>query len=164
MIDSQLKPKNHINYLVFSLALFAVGCKSTPTEPQPTLALTDALLLEQQWQQLERFPPMYPMEAAVAGKEGCATIEYVITPNYKITDISVVAASSPSFAQEAKINVNRWKWSALPQNILSAPVKTQTQFQYCLETGDGHCKSAHLAANNQCYGKDVIYAIGQKMK
>jgi|SRR5690554_1269080 len=144
--------------------LVLTGCQATSTEQFPNLAITEGELLSNKWAGLQRFPPMYPMEEAQAGIEGCATVEYVISPDHDITDIKVVAATNASFAHQAKVNISRWKWSELPQDILQNPVKTRTQFQYCLETGDRHCSSPSLLANSECSGSDVIYSVGHRMQ
>ncbi|GLS84551.1 energy transducer TonB [Paraferrimonas haliotis] len=145
-------------------AVALVGCKSTPSDQYQDVQLTEAELLSKKWEKLERFPPMYPIEEARAGKEGCASVEYVITPDYQIEDVKVVYSTSKYFAKQAKLNVTKWKWSDLPQGIIQAPVKTNTQFQFCLETGDGHCSQPKPVNNEQCVGEDVVYSVGYSMK
>ena len=152
----------YIPVIIGILAL--VGCNTAPTEQYNNLPLTEAELLSKKWESLERFPPLYPIEDARAGKEGCASVEYIITPNYEIKDIKVVAASSKYFAKQAKLNVAKWKWSKLPQGILQGPIKTNTQFQFCLETGDGHCSEKSYFENSQCSGEDAIYSIAYRVK
>lgn len=144
--------------------LVLVGCKTTPNEQHQNLPLSEAKLLSSDWKNLQRFPPLYPIEEARKGNEGCATLEYVVTADYEITDIKVVESTSKHFAKQARLNVNRWKWSELPKGIITEPIKTNTQFQYCLETGDGHCSDMGSLENNQCSGKDVIYSVGYRMK
>ncbi|MDO6642185.1 energy transducer TonB [Shewanella sp. 5_MG-2023] len=146
------------------VTLVLVGCKTTPTEQYQGLQLTEAELLSQKWEKLERFPPLYPIEDARAGKEGCASVEYVITPDNEIKDIKVVSSTSKHFAKQATLNVKKWKWSALPKSIIQEPIKTNTQFQFCLETGDGHCSEISSIKNNQCIGEDVIYSTGYRIK
>ncbi|CAM5220116.1 energy transducer TonB [Alishewanella longhuensis] len=46
---------------------------------------------------LPRVEPAYPIEAARDGKEGCATLEYVITPDYQITDVRIVETTARYF-------------------------------------------------------------------
>ena len=141
-------------YILGTIAL--MGCKTTPTEQFHHLQLTEAELLSEKWEDLERFPPLYPRENARVGKEGCATVEYVITPENEIKDIKVVSSTSRFFASQARKNVNEWKWSKLAKGIVQEPVKTKTQFQFCIETGDGHCSEEEPIENNQCSGKDII--------
>ncbi len=145
-------------------ALGLVGCNTTPIEQYEGLQLTEAELLSEKWKNLERFPPLYPIEDARAGKEGCASVEYVITPDNEITDIKVVSSTSKHFAKQAQLNVKKWKWSELPKGIVKEPVKTNTQFQFCLETGDGHCSEKNSFENSQCTGEDAIYSIGYRIK
>ena len=144
--------------------LVLVGCKIAPTEQYQHLQLTEAELLSSKWESLERFAPLYPIENAMAGKEGCASIEYVITPDNEIKDIKVIASSSKYFSKQAKLSVMEWKWSELPKGILQEPVKTSTLFQFCLETGDGHCSEINALESNICGGEDIIYSIGYKIK
>ncbi|WP_158681394.1 energy transducer TonB [Pseudoalteromonas sp. T1lg88] len=140
-----------------------VGCKTTLTEQDQDIKLTEAELLSEKWNNLERFPPLYPIEDARAGKEGCASIEYVITPDYEIKDIKVVSSTSRHFAKQAKLNVQKWKWSELPEGLIQEPIKTNTQFQFCLETGDGHCSEKKSFENSQCEGEDLIKSIGYRI-
>ena len=152
-------------YILGIIGTFAlVGCKTTPTDQFQSLQLTEAELLSEKWAGLERFPPLYPIEDARAGKEGCASVEYVITPDNEIKDIKVVSSTSKYFAKQAKLNVKKWKWSALAKGIIQEPIKTNTQFQFCLETGDGHCSGNSLIKNNQSTGSDIIYSTGYRIK
>jgi hypothetical protein len=144
--------------------LVLVGCKTTQTKQYQNLQLTEAALLSKKWEKLERVPPLYPIEDARAGKEGCASVEYVITPDNEIKDVKVTSFTSKHFAKQAKLNVKKWKWSALPKGIVKEPIKTKTQFQFCLETGDGHCSKNNSIKNNQCDGEDLIYSTGYKIK
>lgn len=155
-----------MNRYIIGLAAVAAlaGCNTTPTGQYQNISLTEAELLSEKWLSLQRFPPLYPIEEAVDGTEGCATVEYVITPDYDIKDIKVVSSTSKHFSKQAIANVKKWKWADLPEGIVTAPVKTMTQFQFCMETGDGHCAAAKLKANSQCKGKDAIYSIGYRIK
>ena len=144
--------------------LILVGCKSTPTEQYLDLQITEAELLSKKWENLERLLPLYPIKYARAGKEGCATVEYVITPSYEIKDIKVVSSTSKGFAKQAEFSIKKWKWSKLDKGLLQEPIKTSTQFQFCLESSDAHCAKKSFLQNNQCTGKDVIYLIGSEIK
>jgi len=147
------------------LGLFLLAsCQNTPSDQYQSLPLTEAELLSNKWQSLQRFPPLYPIENARAGKEGCASVEYVITPENEVKNVKVIASTNKYFAKQAKLNVKKWKWSELPKGVLTAPVKTTTQFQFCLETGDGHCEQDDILTNNQCTGRDVIFSTGYRIK
>jgi hypothetical protein len=69
-----------------------------------------------------------------------------------------------SYSKQARLNVKKWKWSELPKGIVQEPIKTTTQFQFCLETGDGHCSEKSSFENSQCDGEDAIYSIGYRVK
>ena len=154
-----------MNQIILGLisALVLVGCQSVPTKQYENLPFTAAALLSKQWEQLERFPPLYPVEEALTGNEGCVTVEYIIAPNYEIKDIKVLTASSKHFAKQAKRNVAKWHWSALPQGLLQQAIKTATHYQFCLETGDGHCAIKNAFENSQCRGEDTIYVVGTRI-
>lgn len=155
--------KNCIICFIPLLALSA--CQSTTPSYQYTeLAYKDEELLNPQWQSLKRYSPRYPIEEASQGREGCATIEYVITPEHEIKDVRATAATSKYFAKESKRVVSLWEWQSLPQGQPKAPVKTSTNFQFCIETGDGHC--AELSAYTQplCQGKDIVPVIGYRVR
>ena len=144
--------------------LVLTGCKTTPSESYEGLLLKDGELLTSKWRSLTRFPPLYPITDAKAGTEGCTTVEYVITPDYEVKDVKVITSDSWNFSKQAKINIRKWRWSELPSGIIEQPVRTRTQFQFCLENGDGHCSEKKLSESTQCPGTDVIYAIGRIIK
>ena len=157
-----------MKYLIIGLApLILLGCKATDSATQQSfehLSVVQGEILDQKWSNLKRFPPLYPIEEARASNEGCATVEYVVTPNYEIEDIKVVQSTSKYFAKEAKKNVAKWKWGNLPKGIIKDPIKTQTRFEFCLEQGDGHCSELNLSEITQCSGSDVIASVGYRIK
>lgn len=148
-------------------ALFTLtACQSTPAPTSSQynhLPLTDGLMATATWQQLTRSEPLYPIEEARPGKEGCATIEYVITPDYQITEVRTVDFSSRFFAREAQKSLLKWQVQALPAGLLTEPVKTQTRFEFCLETEEGRCAPAQLAKRTTCRGTDVLSAVGYRV-
>lgn len=150
---------------VFSLfsTLVMAGCATTSTNNEyPNLAVVDNELGKSKWEQLERFPARYPQHAVINSQQGCATVEYVITPNNEIKDISVVKSTNSHFASVAKDVVNRWKWSELPKNVIAEPVKTQTRFDFCFNAGTQNCELPN--AEYACPGEDVIYSRGMKIQ
>ncbi len=157
-------------FALLPASLMLVACGSTP-EPESrgsyaSLPVSEAELLKPQWQALTRFAPKYPVEEAIKGQSGCATVEYVILPDYQLADIQVIHASSSHFANEAVQQLRRWKWQQLPAALIAAPVKTSTRFEYCMSAGqaaDNSCQPALLAKNTQCPGDDVQISIGQKL-
>lgn len=124
------------------------------------LTLTEGALQQSNWQALKRFAPRYPEKDAIKGKEGCAVVEYVITPQYELKDIKVITATGDRFAKQARQVVTKWKWSDLPSGILQQAIKTRTQFQFCLEDGSGRCQSGAAGENVQCKGEDTIWSVG----
>ena len=66
------------------------------------LTLTEGALQQSNWQALKRFAPRYPEKDAIKGKEGCAVVEYVITPQYELKDIKVITATGDRFAKQAR--------------------------------------------------------------
>lgn len=153
--------------LLGGLILLGVSGCITTVEPTPkanndNLPVVDGALLAKEWQELNRFPPRFPTSHAIKGEDGCATLEYVISADNTISNIQVIDATSKQFAKQARLNVKKWHWSALPKGITKTPIKTQTQFQYCLDSGDGRCKKKPKLA--QCSGDDVIYSVGYRVK
>ncbi|KGK00345.1 energy transducer TonB [Thalassotalea sp. ND16A] len=156
---------NRFVLLLSPLLLVACNSTSPPIEQSfAHLQVVEAELTSKKWHPLTRFPPRYPIEEARAGKEGCATVEYVITADYEIKNVKVTGSTSKYFAKQAKLNVTKWKWADLPKGIIEEPVKTHTRFEYCLEQGDGHCSATGFAAKSQCRGEDVVASIGYKIK
>lgn len=157
--------KKIVILLVSVLGLGA--CKSTPTSTDSAqfdnLPLQDAILQTDTWNQLQRMAALYPVEAAVAGSEGCATIEYVIMPDYQIYIVQTVDATGREYAREAKKVIQRWNWQQLPVGLLTEPAKTRTRFEFCLENETGQCSSERLAALTQCSGSDVLPSIGYRI-
>lgn len=156
------------------------ACSSTTSTPSTASAATtadsyqfaelpvnDAELLKPQWQLLKRFEPRYPVEEAIKGRNGCATVEYVITPDYQIKDLRVITATSQHFAKESMAQVRRWRWQELPAGILQAPVKTSSRFEYCVSGKIGpedECNRALMKQNAQCTGSDVQTTVGYRIR
>ena len=150
--------------ILLSGLLLLSGCVSAPqkSEDYSKLALSDGELLQDKWQGLNRTAAIYPLQAAQSRTSGCATVEYVITPEYQIRNLIVTEASNRVFNKSAKAVVSRWDWSGLPKGLLSAPVKTQTRFNYCIESEDISC--AEVMERFSCSGDDSLAAIGSIVK
>lgn len=155
------------------------ACSSTTSTPVTTeaaatntslyaaLPVNDAELLKPQWQLLKRFEPRYPVEEAIKGRNGCATVEYVITPDYQIKDLRVLKATSKDFAAESMAQVKRWRWRELPAGILQTPVKTTSRFEYCVSSKvgpDDECDRALMKQNTECTGSDVQTTVGYRLR
>lgn len=153
--------KNQLAFLIYVAILS--GCTSTTVEDQYTgLPLTQNAMQSAKWKQLNRFPARYPMKAAMGSIEGCATIEYVITPQNEIRDINVITATNKLFASAASEVINKWKWSELPQNVTKVPVKTQTRFDFCFDQPDQSCVT--VKPEYSCPSEDIVYSTGMRIK
>ncbi|WP_333608042.1 energy transducer TonB [Arsukibacterium sp.] len=144
------------------------ACKSTPSttsgEPFDNLLLQEAVLQTSAWQPLQRIAPRYPIDAATSGKEGCATIEYVIMPDYQIHIMKIADSAGRIFEREAQLVIQRWNWQQLPAGLITEPVKTRTRFEFCLESEAGQCSAENLAARSQCSGTDVLPSVGYRIQ
>lgn len=150
--------------IILTALITLTACQTTPTAVQyPELSVTDGLMTTVQWQALPRVEPAYPIEAARDGKEGCATLEYVITPDYQITDVRIVETTARYFAREAQKSLPRWQWQSMPAGLISTAVKTQTRFEFCLENKEGRCAPEQLAERNACSGTDVLPVVGYRV-
>lgn len=138
--------------------------KSSPDGRFANLPVTNQLHATGPFRDLARLEPMYPVEEARGGGEGCATIEYVVTPDYQLYDVVSRDASSRFFAREARAAVSRWQWQQLPAGLLTEPVKLQTRFEFCLETVEGRCDPEQLNARTQCSGDDVLPVVGYRVR
>jgi len=116
----------------------------------------------EKWQQLQRYYANYPVKGISDLVDGCATIEYVITPQNEIKDLRVVTATRKNFADAAKFAVTRWEWASLPKNIISQPVKTQTRFEFCLGKPNQPCTGP--IPIHACPGEDALYSTGYVIK
>jgi len=144
-------------------ALVISGCASKKTISEyPNLPVTDNELAESKWADLERFPARYPKQAAINSLEGCATVEYVITPDNEIKDIVVAESTNRHFSLAAKDVVGNWNWSALPKSIITEPVKTQTRFDFCFDKANQPCST--IEPEYSCPGKDIIYSRGMMVR
>jgi len=94
--------------------------------------------------------------------EGCATIEYVITPQNEVKDITVIASTNKHFSKAAEDVIKNWKWSELPKNIITHPVKTQTRFDFCFDKPNQPCST--ITPKYSCPSKDIIYSTGKRIK
>ncbi|MDO6712784.1 energy transducer TonB [Aliiglaciecola sp. 2_MG-2023] len=153
--------KNSIVILITTLIVG--GCASTKVEKEYSdLSVTQNEIQSSKWSQLNRFPPRYPKQAAIKSIEGCATVEYVITPQNEVKDITVIASTSKQFSKAAVNVIKNWKWSELPKNILTQPVKTQTRFDFCFDKPNQPCST--ITPNYSCPSDDIIYSTGMRVK
>ncbi|SEB01083.1 energy transducer TonB [Alkalimonas amylolytica] len=142
-----------------------VGCSSNQSSKQfSDLPLTEAALLAPEWRSLQRYEARYPIEEASAGNDGCATIEYVITPDYQITDVQTTHATSRYFAQQARHAITRLSFSNAAPGNLTEPVKTRTRFEFCLQNNDDDCSVSVLQQERHCQGTDALFSIGSRVK
>jgi len=150
-----------IRKLILAIGLLTlVGCSSKPQNEQSlsALGLSDGELLKDKWKDLNRFAARYPLSAAKSGKAGCATVEYVITPEYEIRDIVVVNVSDKVFSKSSKSVISNWKWSDLPKGLIASAVKTRTRFDFCVESKGASC--AEVIKSFSCEGVDSISSLG----
>jgi protein TonB len=153
--------KNKIGIL-FTI-LIVSGCVSTKVDKEySNLSVTHNEMQTSKWSQLNRFSARYPKQAVMNSLEGCATIEYVITPQHEVKDITVIASTSPYFSKAAKNVIKNWKWSDLPKNILIQSVKTQTRFDFCFDKPNQSCSS--ITPKYSCPSEDIIYSTGMRIK
>ena len=153
--------KNSIVILITTLIVG--GCASTKVEKEYSdLSVTQNEIQSSKWSQLNRFPPRYPKKAAIKSIEGCATVEYVITPQNEVKDITVIASTSKPFSKAAVNVIKNWKWSELPKSILTQPVKTQTRFDFCFDRPNQPCST--ITPNYSCPSDDIIYSTGMRVK
>ena len=153
--------KSNIGILISTFILG--GCASTKMENKYSdLSITDNEVKSSKWSQLNRFPARYPMEAAMKSVEGCATIEYVVTPQNEIKDVKIIVSTKKYFAEAAEDVIKNWNWSELPKNILTQPVKTQTRFDFCLDKANQPCELS--TPKYSCPSEDIIYSTGSVIK
>lgn len=143
------------------VSLFVASCGSSLNNSDD-MQVARGEFTTAKWRGLERFAAKYPLEAAKDNIQGCATIEYVVTPENNIKDIIVVSASHDMFAESAKDVVTKWNWSKLPKYILTSDLKTQTRFEFCIREENGRCQAPDK--EKACPGRDVIYSIGERIQ
>lgn len=151
------------NYLGFLIAVFIlIGCVATKVENEYTnLSVTQNELQSPKWAELVRFPARYPESAVMNSKEGCATVEYVITPQNEVKDIKVITTTDKQFGIAATKVISNWKWSDLPKGIITHAVKTQTRFDFCFDTPNQSC--ATITPKYSCPSDDIIYSSGMRI-
>ncbi|MCL1036760.1 energy transducer TonB [Shewanella submarina] len=153
-----------MKYVMSAFALLALtACQSTGSSDNPEyagLTMTDGEMSKAKWRQLERYEPIYPKSDAKNRRVGCATLEYVITPDYQVQNIEVIDASRSSFANAARKSIRKWSWQQVPTGNLQQPIKTRTRFEFCINDGSGNCANEKLLNNSQCSGTDVISVVG----
>lgn len=141
------------------------GCSSNQSSEQfSDLPLTEAALRAPEWRSLQRYEALYPVDEARAGNSGCATVEYVITPDYRITDVKTTHSTSRHFAQQARQAITRLNFANVASGILTEPVKTRTRFEFCLQNNDGDCAVSMLQQERHCQGTDAFFSIGSRVK
>ncbi|MCC5452022.1 energy transducer TonB [Rheinheimera sp. UJ51] len=153
-----------IKLSIILAALMLGACQTPAPSTYSDLPLTPGLLNQPSWQVVKPIEPLYPVEEAIEGTEGCASLSYVVTPTNQLTDVQVLHASSHRFAREARKAIAKWQWQHLPAGLLNAPVKSAVRFEFCLEDNSGHCNEAFFAAPSKCPGEDVLPVIGYRIK
>jgi len=151
--------KNYLGALIITLV--ASGCASTEIEngnEYANLPVSKNELQSAKWSTLNRFPARYPENAVMNSVEGCATVEYVLTPQNEVKDIKVVATTEKQFGTAAAKVVKNWKWSALPAGIIQQAVKVQTRFDFCFDKPNQSCTT--ISPSYWCPGDDIIYSTG----
>ena len=161
-IISNLQYGMKLSIIIVTLMLSAWQSKAPSTYAD--LPLTEGLLNQPSWHVVKPIEPLYPVEEAIAGIEGCATLAYVVTPTNQLTDVQALHATSQRFAREARKAIAKWQWQHLPAGLLSAPVKSAVRFEFCLEDNSGHCNDAFFAAPSKCPGEDVLPVIGYRIR
>lgn len=154
--------KQSIFTLVGVLVVSACASTTPTTNEYPNLPVTDNALAQSKWAELKRFPARYPRQAVINSQEGCATVEYVITPDNEIKDVAVVESTNKHFSAAAKDVITNWKWNELPKNTISEPVKTQTRFDFCFDRDNQACST--VEPEYSCPGDDIIYSRGMMVR
>lgn len=146
--------------LCLLITTFVVSSCTTPKKPfeYTALAVKQNEMNTEKWRHLQRYFANYPVNGVSDLVNGCATIEYVITPDNEIKDLRVVTATRKNFAEAAKYAVTKWEWADLPKNIISQPVKTQTRFEFCIGKPNKPC--AEEIPVHACPGEDTLYSTG----
>lgn len=147
-----------------SLLGFLAGCSATDSSSDVSSHAPDASAKVSSLEDLQRFPPRYPKQQAINGTEGCATIEYVVGTDRKVSAVEAVSATNKDFAREARKVVSRWKWQSVSEAAFQTPLKFQTRFEFCLDQGNGNCAASVLATRGECSGDDVIAVVGRRVK
>jgi len=126
------------------------------------LKVSDGEMLKDKWKDLSRFPARYPLASAKSSRAGCVTVEYVITPDYNVENIVVTDFSNKDFSNNSKDVISKWKWSEMPKGLLTTAIKTQTRFDFCVESEGLSC--ADVIDSFSCVGTDTISSIGTKIR
>lgn len=147
---------------IFVLSACANNQAVQDNKQYSNLPLTENAMNAPKWSALERFPARYPIAAAKKRVEGCATIEYVITPLNEIKSMKVISATQSYFAESAVNVLSNWKWAQLPKNLTSEPIKTQTRFDFCLNKPNVACET--VKPEYSCPSTDIIYSSGSVIK
>ncbi|MEE2002559.1 energy transducer TonB [Alkalimonas sp. MEB108] len=138
--------------------LLLFGCSSNDT-PEAASASGPQVANE-----FQRFAPRYPVEEARAGREGCATVRYLLTPSLLVEQVEVLDATSRHFANESAAVVPRWNWQSLGADRVAEPTWFETRFEFCLETGRGNCSPEQLQQRTTCRGDDVVSSVGYRVR
>lgn len=135
------------SFLLAMALTAAAGCASRPdtaaSPPEPPAATRSGYLLDparvasQSFEDYDSPPrmlrgraPIYPIELALSGVSGSATISYLVGIDGKARQFETVAASNPHFANHAIIAVQQWTFApALRQGVaVAARVKQTFEF------------------------------------
>jgi len=151
-----------LELLLAGCVLILTSCSTNNIANNLNIKVNEGELLKEKWHNLERFPARYPKAAAMSNKMGCATVEYVITSDYKIKNLTVIEVSDKVFSKNAKKAIRQWKWSELQLGLIDSPKNTQTRFNFCIESKGVSCEE--VIKQFSCSGADSLDSIGSIRK
>ena len=95
------------------------------------------------------YAPFFPEAESMKRQWGYAMTEFTITPDGKTDNIKVIVATALSFAQEAFLVVQDWRFTPAQKNGVAVPVRARIPFTFRTGAPSGHkiTREAPVRAN-----------------
>lgn len=106
----------------------------------------------------------YPMQRAIKGTEGCATIEYVVSNEPSIIEINVIASSHRDFSKTSKHAIKYWSWDLIPEGSIENIIKARNTFYFCIDDSQTIKKCPIKQFENICPNSDRIDMISSRIR
>jgi TonB family protein len=84
------------------------------------------------------YSPFFPDAESMKRQWGYSMAEFTIRTDGQVDDIKITAATAPSFAQEAGIAVQDWRFIPAQKNGAAVPVRARIPFTFRTGAPTGH--------------------------
>lgn len=140
----------------FALIITATLADAAPSISQEAIKNKITKVPDEVWELVDRDTARFPSALSKRKTNGCATVEYTLTPTNEIKNVNVVSASRSKFAKEAQKAITKWDFKKVEGQLTQTEVTTQTRFEFCIASNAAECLAKRKSF---CKGNDVIAVV-----